>query len=419
MRIRSSAFYGISISLLLFGIAVHLSVAQVPVEPAGLHLTWQFDPTTTMTIDWHTEPGDQSDHVLQYKRIGSSDWQDMESSSLEYPYSDRTIHRVEITGLEPDTEYRFRVGEFTREYKFRTMPGQLDRPIRFAVGGDTGRGETMRKVNRIAAQYDVEFVAWGGDLSYADGRAEEYERWHQWFENNMEGLITDDGRVIPILTAIGNHEMKRQRGGNYWFLFDDYEPTDQWRTANAPYFMQLFAFPGQPGYGVLDFGDYMSIFLLDSDHANPVKGRQTRWLEREMRERDRRGVTHIFPVYHIAAFPSHRSFTSRVQVNIREAWVPLFEKYGVRVAFEAHDHTYKRTHPILNEEISGDGIVYIGDGAWGVRPREGNNRDAWYINQFASNNHAIIVTLDGKTQEYIVVDEEGNVFDNYTDDRSR
>ena len=32
--------------------------------------------------------------------------------------------------------------------------------------------------------------------------------------------------------------------------------------------------------------------------------------------------------------------------NIKDHWITLFEQHGVRLAFENHDHAYKRTYPI-------------------------------------------------------------------------
>jgi len=42
---------------------------------------------------------------------------------------------------------------------------------------------------------------------------------------------------------------------------------------------QLFAFPGHPAFGVLDFEGYLSRLVLDSDQTNPVEGVETAWLE--------------------------------------------------------------------------------------------------------------------------------------------
>ncbi|MFC4874161.1 fibronectin type III domain-containing protein [Negadavirga shengliensis] len=70
-------------------------------EPAGLLLTWQQDPTTTMTIDWHTAPGDQAEPALYYKAMNESEWRKAAASQHPFPYSERTINRTELTELDP------------------------------------------------------------------------------------------------------------------------------------------------------------------------------------------------------------------------------------------------------------------------------------------------------------------------------
>ncbi len=394
-------------------------------EPTALFLTWQYDPTTSMTIDWHTKPGDQGLRELHFKVSGGDQWDKMESFQHFFPYSKRIIHRVHLTGLEPDTKYRFRTGEFERIYSFRTMPAELHRPVRFATGGDingesgNSPGGATYELNKVVMQYEPDFIVWGGDLAIADGQPDLIHRWYNLFDVIKETLITDEGHVIPIIVGIGNHEMKRYVGGGQWSNFEDsispYESTYEWRSANAPYFFQLFAFPGHPGYNVMDFGNYMSLLLLDSGHANKVDEAQADWLERSLKERQRRRVPHIFPVYHVPGYPSFRRFEGTYQTQIRQTWHPLFERHGVRVSFASHELVYKRTHPIRNFEISADGVVYMGDGAWSPNPREVTNKDAWYMKVSASESHAIIVTLEGDIQKYLVVNEKGEIIDTYTD----
>lgn len=387
-------------------------------KPSGLQLTWQYDPATTMTIDWHVEESHSNDHILRYRKLGDDVWLSVEAGQFGFPYSDRIIHRVELTELRPATTYEFRAGSFPRVYQFRTVQEDLaDHPLIFATGGDTRHNkEWMLNTNRAVMQYDLDFIVWGGDLAYADGRPDRLYRWYEWFEANYESLITEEGRVIPVIAGIGNHEVLSRYYFNSHRLtwLPEYEQNDASRKMIAPYYYALFAFPGQPGYATLDFGNYLSILMLDTDHSNPIEGVQTDWLEKELRERARRKVTHVFPVYHVPAYPSHRDYNGAINTRVRNNWVPLFEKYGVRAAFENHDHTYKRTHPIRNGAIAEDGIVYIGDGAWGVNHRVGNSRDAWYINRFESVRHGIIVTLTDDKQHYEVVNEDGALIDTYT-----
>jgi acid phosphatase type 7 len=423
MNMRLNSF--IAILLLLSGAGT--AIGSHPVEdledvryqdPLGLMLTWQQDPTSTMTIDWYTGP-EGVPSGLQYQRVGSDVWLDATAEITPFPFSENKIHRVELTGLDADTEYLFRIGEQSRIRKFRTMPETANRPIRFAAGGDVRhRVEWMEQTNRRVAAYNPDFIVWGGDLAYADGREDRLYRWLEFVDAMMHTAVTADGRVIPVLASLGNHEVR----GGYYHNNDhvnrqelpEYTQTDESRAQIAPYYYALFPFPGQPGYGILDFGDYMSILLLDTDHTNPIEGEQTAWLERVLSERE--NVPHLFPNYHVPAYPSVRNPGGGTHTRVRDHWVPLFERYGVRVAFENHDHIYKRTWPIRDGEIRSDGVVYIGDGAWGVSTRDiGASHDeyAWYLKRASSERHFILTTIQGPHQHFMVVNEEGEIIDEY------
>jgi len=84
------------------------------------------------------------------------------------------------------------------------------------------------------------------------------------------------------------------------------------------------------------------------------------------------------------------------------------------LAFENHDHAYKRTYPILEEKVNERGIVYVGDGSWGTRPREVHSaRNTWYLNKAQSIRAFTIVSLEGRGYSLISVDEYGRVIDAY------
>jgi acid phosphatase type 7 len=410
-RIGLVLVFGLLPNGFLFGAGTLFS--QTSVEPLALYLTWQRDPSTTMTIHWHTEAEHQP--RVEYQQLEGGEWRSREGQSRPFPHSARTIHTVELRDLEPNTTYRFRFGEAAREFRFRTMPVTAGEPIRFATGGDVmHRREWMEATAAQAAQYDPHFIVWGGDLAYANGDPRNAHRWYDFLEVCKDVLVDGEGRQIPILVAIGNHELfgvRRLERENELHLLEELGVRD----GEVTFFFDLFAMPGRPGYNVLDFGDYMSVILLDTDHTNPIEGEQTAWLQRVLAERQSR--PHVFPVYHVPAYPSARSPDGGSETRVREHWVPLFERYGVRVVFENHDHTYKRTFPLRQNRISVDGIVYIGDGAWGVSTRQigqwQGGEKAWYLERAESVRHFIVATIHGPHQHFLMVDEDGNVFDEY------
>ena len=76
-------------------------------------------------------------------------------------------------------------------------------------------------------------------------------------------MVTPDGCLIPMLPAIGNHDVSGR--------FDQ-------TPATSTVLLHPFPMPGPKVYNVLDFGNYMSILLLDSSHTHPVGGKQAGWL---------------------------------------------------------------------------------------------------------------------------------------------
>lgn len=389
--------------------ATHATAEENLTAPSGLILTWQNDPTTTITIDWHrlsTEVTAATE--IQARPRGTQEWRSYPAKRFPFAHSDRFIDRVEIKELKPATEYEFRGSATSKVYWFRTMPEKLEKPLVIAAGGDIQhRKEWMEASNRAAMKHNPDFVIWGGDLAYANGEPKNVDRWYDFLDAMVNTLVTDDGRVPPVVVCIGNHEI---RGGFHKGRIKG----EADRADLAPFFYNLFAFPGQPGYGALDFGDYLSLVFGDSDHSNPVEGKQTEWMKETLAARKK--VPHLIPVYHVPAWPSVRKFEEPTCINVRNHWVPLFEENGIKLALENHDHAYKRTVPIFQgKENPEKGVTYIGDGSWGVETRKVHPTDqTWYLETAQSVRHAIIITLHKDRKEINVIDSDGKNIDKVT-----
>lgn len=372
-------------------------------DPAIIYLTWQRAPDTTMTILWITEAERDAD-IVYYQRFGDSRWKQGcgTHSPLPEGHGEMLLHTVELTGLKPNTAYRFRTGSDAVVHSFVTMPAELKSPFRFIVGGDVYHDSIEPVIESIhqAALFSPVFMLLGGDIAYAASKdtkqPEKWERWSDFLKVWKEHMVTPEGHMVPILPTTSNEDTK----GRY------NQPPE-----NAPFFFALFPTPGLPGYKVIDFADYMSIWLLDTGHINPIDGVQSHWLYKTMEERQ--AVPRKIAVYHVSSYPAKRPLDNKESPHIRAYWHPIFEKFGLEVAFEHHDHAYKRTHLIRDNKVDPRGVLYIGDGGFGVTtPRIPKKpEDTWYLAKSAAKRHFIVATIGNGEDNFRAIDSTGFVFD--------
>ncbi len=340
-------------------------------ETLALYLSWYGDPATTMAIQWHTPILETGDEISI--RMPSGEQRTFSGSHIEL--GSRIVHKVLLEGLSPDTEYPFQIALDPALYKFRTAPQTLNRPLRFVIGGDAYESKkAFRKMNPAIVDKNPLFAVIGGDIAYAVNgnpfrlRSSARNRWFSFLREWKEQMILPDGQVIPFLLVAGNHDISP----------DEYE-----------LFFDLFAFPEKQLYRTVDFGNYLSLILLDTGHVQPIEGKQTAWLGAALAQR--KAVSYPIPVYHVGAYPSYYSFSGSTPKKIRENWCPLFEKHSLKAAFENHNHAFKRTYPIRNGKIDPTGVVYLGDGCWGASPRA--TYDRWYLAKRASKNQVYLLEL--------------------------
>lgn len=339
----------------------------VHAEISAIYLSWYADPTTTMAIQWHTPVEEFGDAVVLETADGEVEFEG-EHASLEQVL----VHKVVLEGLEPGSEYSFRVGGYERVYKFRTAPKDLSQPLRFVIGGDVyAKAKLFRRMSKTVLENHPQFVVLGGDLAYAIHYplvSSPMRRWMAFLRDWKDYMIGSDGLIIPFLLVPGNHDVS---------------------SDNYKLFFTLFAFPQKQLYRAVDFGDYLSLFLLDTGHFQPIEGRQTLWLDKALAER--KNVPFRFAIYHEAAYPSYYPYHGLIPKKIRNNWVPLFEKYHLLAAFENHNHAFKRTYPIKASQVDPTGVVYIGDGGWGATPRKTN--DLWYLAKRNRKNNVFLVEI--------------------------
>jgi hypothetical protein len=392
----------------LFLSAVLVSIATTAVaQPKHFYLTYSGDPVNSIDINFfleresdgvtvHVDTESRGGKVAEYKNTIDATY----TQSLIELVDRRALYVVALKNLKPNTEYYFVAGSpkygYGKERKFRTLAGG-NAPIRFVNGGDMGTSNRARALSKLAGMEDPDFAVIGGDIAYADGLLGGAAKWDAWLDNWDELMVTTDGRMIPIVTAIGNHEANR-------FVSDDLE-------MKSPWYVALFGRQGDDIYYARRFGDNLVFFLLDTGHIYELDGVQAAWLDQALAAHT--DVKYTFAVYHIPLYPADRPLDSTYPTLGRTHWGPLFDKYGLTIGFEHHEHVLKRSKPLKGNQIDPDGTVYIGDGNWGTDTGQVDPKPRWYNVVEASVAHFWVVDVTDEGITLKAIDEHGAVADRY------
>ncbi|MGJ8654118.1 MAG: fibronectin type III domain-containing protein [Opitutaceae bacterium] len=407
-------FFKIRCSLIIVLLACASSLFAAPDH---LLFTYSGDPSTTLTANWQSiyelEGGasrpDSGQAVVYY------DTRSRGGDHTKYAkkivggvetiegLNDRYIYRAQLVGLKPDETYYIVVGNpetgFSEEVKVKTIPAD-DSPLCFVTGGDMGTSEDTRRLLRHSATYAPSFAVIGGDIAYANGALKSVGLWDTWLNYYTEEMVTPEGYTIPVVLAIGNHEVS----GFY------NKP-----KSHAPFFFGLFAQDPDKSYFMRQFGSEFALLVLDSGHVATHES-QVEWLSESLKKVQ--SIRHKAAVYHIPLYPTHRGFMEQYSIAGREYWASVFDEFGLTVAFENHDHTFKRSYPIKDGKVTedGSGTLYLGDGCWGRDARDIDYEKRWYIDAIGSIQHFWVVNVNTEQMVYRAVDMENRVFDVYPQD---
>ena len=404
-------------------------ITDVRRTPTNVHLTWQRDPATTITLQWMTEDMDTETYLPKVwfaeddpalvRRVGDG-VEIIELTPDMVSEGEGTIYEaemggvvvgeyvnwaVELTGLEPETTYYYRAGSWdsyddasdefqgvnlSPVYSFSTAREKGSRePLRFVAAGDSrgGYDEIAEQIDRLAA-LDAGFWLFSGDMTDVGTMGE----WNLWFEAMSPVMV--DTVLMPIQ---GNHE-----------------------TLVEVYYGQ-FALPRMEGLDeelhehAYSF-DYQNVHVvgLNSCTAGLVRA-QVDWLTADLAAAAQDAdIDWIVVFFH---HPAYSACSHGPTDYVLEHWVPIFEAHGVDVVFNGHDHDYERTHPIRGGEVvdEGEGVVYVVAGAF-FAPGYGNGSEWWTVTSTHGDkaNYAV-VDIEGNTLHAVAYSGDGNeVLDEFT-----
>lgn len=341
--------------------------------PDRIVLTFAGDPATSLAVSWRTDES-LLDAVAEISV--AHDTPGLHLTAWEVPA--RTIplerenglahhHQVVFSGLEPNTLYAYRVqggGTWSEWFQVRTASAGTE-PFSFLYFGDAQNAVKSHWSRTIRQAFSdlpsARFMLHAGDLVNQGSTGVWDDEWGEWFDAG--GWLNG---MLPSIAAPGNHEYVVLEPGSPRVL------SPAWNTH--------FSMPGngpQGLEGTVYHVDYQGVrfIALDSYAALENEGAaeaQARWVEPLLRDNPNRWtiITYHHPMFSVSR--------GRDNPLLRAQWKPLFDRYGVDLVLQGHDHVYGRRHENVAEgaqtfegdagtmyvvSVSGPKMYYVSDAA--------------------------------------------------------
>ncbi|RJO64382.1 MAG: metallophosphoesterase family protein [Myxococcales bacterium] len=411
-------------------------IADAAREPLRVHLTYEFDPATSITIQWQTDNVEVEGYTPKVWFAPVSEARG-EGDNLELPFAtqyteegrgfnyEETItllakegfhaaddekfvqFEVAVRGLEPDTEYYYRAGawkdfdsetrQFTEAtlspiYKIKTgLPKGSTKKFSFMLCGDSRGGRALEGIRANVGRLDgmdAAFWLFNGDFN-STGKQEE---WYNWFDA-MAPVLND----TPFMPVQGNHEMFANVFYDQFALPKAPDLEDRWKE-NAYSF---------------DYGNVHFIGL--NSNTESVAAELKDWLDNDLaRAKQDPEIAWTVAMFH---FPAYSASTKHGSTTwVQKLYVPVFEKHGLDLAYSGHDHDYERTYPIkANAKVTdGQGVVYVVAG--GFYSDGYSNGNDWFTAKSAHGDASnyVMVEVEGDTLKGTAYFGDGSVIENWT-----
>src|SRR5208337_1894847 len=309
--------------------------------------------TTSATINWRQEISGTG--TIEYANASYYN----QHQGFDKTITDAEVtqyHHVLLTGLDPNTPYKYWVQPLGHEdvfnnRTFRTMP--VSGPFTFIVISDSHAEEKRFKyvADALTNEKDILFVLDGGDYAGYD-----YESYWSIYFQDADGILANSS----LFTTIGNHEYHN-------FTSADGPPTaaDQYHWAFDTPLNYSFDC-ANVRYVVLDSPDPNNANGDDPHTSLTLAESQASWL-RDQLDNTMAGT---FVIDHHPIW-DYNSTTSNPDL---QPWETLFHTYNISADFAGHTHDYQR--------YSVEGIPYfiVGDaGGKMANISSGDPHPVWYV----------------------------------------
>ena len=383
---------------------LHASDPAADGTPFHVRLSWENDPTTSITVHWETDPWLPGYNPrVELGREADDISIDCKGESFRTYFSDYEQHEVELACLLPATTYYYRYGSpdygWSEVLSFRTPPDGMEE-YTFCVVGDSRSASAdstdvseWGRVASAAAAEDPFFSLLLGDEVFL-GYEDEY-----WPPCLGEGEpLFKEGSAMA---SHGNHE--------------EY----------AMEYFDRFSLPGNERWYSFDVGGIHFVCLdtgLMDYSERPLLAQQSPWLEEDLQQAEEGGVEWTVVFFHRPPYASGEGYGD--QPDIVAEWVPIFDRYGVDLVLTSHEHFYQRSFPMRegqaltaagNLYADPGGTVYVIQGCGGA-PFSDPLPAAWTASMAKEFGYTMVRVMPGETSSLEVVTKtvEGEVLDSFT-----
>jgi hypothetical protein len=319
--------------------------------PRLVHLNVAHDPSTGMAVLWRTADNTTLSTEVQYGTGGKTD-QTAEGFTFVYDIAvgdPVRMHETHLCGLQPDTEYSYRVGggdTWSPVFTFRTAPTAPDTEVAFLVIGDTRDGYDVwgQSLQTALSLTRPDFVLFSGDATTLGPIQDEWEAWFSAVDPQLASL--------PMIVAHGNHDV------------------------NSVNFFSQFALPGDEQNFSVEIGA-VHLTVANDTPMNPadLQGTNAQLLDENLRTSAPWSILlHHKPMFSASAGPHPQDV-----VTVRNAWQSIVDSHRVDLVLNGHDHDYERSKPIRGTSVgtsNADGTVYMVVGSAGA-PLYDKGSDYW------------------------------------------
>jgi hypothetical protein len=306
---------------------------------------------TEMNFSWYTAetatPG-----VLEVTRADGPS--QTVTAELKPASSGFSGNEAKITGLEPDQEYEYRIGDGegrwdetntfttrgTERFNFLLMGDPQIGSSWFASKDRSNWADTLDKA--ISKYPETSFIQSVGD------QVDDPES-----EKDYSGFFAPDVlKEIPVATTIGNHD----NSAYYGFHFNVPNETELEGSADAG------------GDYSFTYGD---VLFMNLNTNNGNTDEHVQFMEQAVEETGDQPIKWKIVVFHHSIYSVGGHAEEDEILQLREGLVPAIDALDIDAVLMGHDHSYARTHQMENFEpledqaakgeaaVSPQGTVYL------------------------------------------------------------